>query len=168
MNNIKKLADNKEFWNVKKAGEKLLWRLAPDKTGQHKAFKPNENDFNALKSILGMINRIEENNIANNVLFAKLYLNFLTQEIRYHETTVFNEDIFSIVNAKLNFSLESYYAAFINDLHGNQFNKILIDEGEKDQLKTVKMAQEFKEKHTPDFCIPRLNKAMNNALLTYS
>ena len=168
MNNIKKLADNKEFWNVKKAGERLQWRTSPNERGDFKTFKVNESDSNAVNSILGMINRIEKNNLANNTLFAKLYLIFLTQEIRHHETTVFNEDIFTIVNAKLNFPLESYYAAFINDLHGNQFNKILIDDGEKDQMKTVKMAQEFKEKHTPDFCIPKLNKAMNHALLTYS
>ena len=168
MNNFKKLADNKTFWNVQKAGEKLLWRLSPQKNGEYKAFKPNESDFNALKSILGMINRIEKNNVANNRLFAKLYILFLTQEIRYHETTVFNDDIFTLVNAKLNYSLESYYAAFMNDLHGNQFNRILIDETEMDELETIKAAQKFKEKHTPDFCIPIINKAMNHALLTYS
>jgi len=168
MSNTKKLANEKEFRNVKKAGEKLLWRLLPDKSGQYKAFKPNENDSNAIKSILGMINRIEKNNVANNTLFAKLYINFLTQEIRYHGTTVFDETIFAIVNAKLDYSLDSYYAAFVNDLHGNQYNKIVTDETEKEQLETVKMAQQFKQTFSHDFIAPKLNEAINHAILNLS
>ena len=168
MNNLKKLADNKTFWNVQKAGEKLLWRLSPQKNGEYKAFKPNDSDFNALKSILGMINRIEKNNVANNRLFAKLYINFLTQEIRYHETTVFNEDIFTIVNSKLNYSLDSYYAAFVNDLQGNQWNRILKDKTVEEQLETVKMYEQFKQTFSYGFCVPKLNEAINHAILTYS
>lgn len=164
----KKLVSQKEFWNVKKAGEKLLWRLSPDKTGEYKAFKPNENDFNALKSILGMINRIEKNNVSNNELFAKLYVNFLTQEIRYHGTTVFDKRIFAIVGNKLNYSLESYYSTFLNDLQGNQWNKILEDKTLEEQLETLKMFNQFKETYCFDYVASKLDENINHALLTYS
>ena len=38
-----------EAKNIKKAGERLIWRLKPDAKGNYKPFKPDNTDFNALK-----------------------------------------------------------------------------------------------------------------------
>ena len=164
----KKLATEKEFWNVKKAGDKLLWRLSPDKNGEYKHFKPNANDFNALKSVLGMINRIEKNNVSNNKLFAKLFINFLTQEIRFHGSTIFDSNILLNVSNKLSYPLDAYYTAFVKDLQENQWNKLLKDKTKEEQLETVKLYNEFKETYSFEYVSSQLNKNINEALLIHS
>ena len=78
MNNQKKIEDNNKFWDVKRAGERLLWRFGLDKP-----FLPNEDDKLALKSVLAWINRQSSGVIENNPLFAKLFLLQLIM-IRYY------------------------------------------------------------------------------------
>lgn len=125
MSNQTKIQENKEYWDVKRSGEKLLWRLSPDDDGKFKSFTPNLKDYNALKSVLGWINRQTSKNVDNNVLFAKLYIYHLTMNIRHYGTTVLNEfptnDLLRLLDTPLNL----FYKSFHQDLHGNQLNKLV-------------------------------------------
>ena len=164
MNNMKKLANEKEFRDVQKAGERLQWRTSLSESGQYKVFKVNESDSKAVKSVLGMINRIEKNNVSNNVLFAKLYIYFLTQEIRHHETTIFNDAIHKELGNLLSKPLELFYDAFTSDLYSNQLNRLTIKNGKG----VVIAANRYKETFPPEFIKGNLNEMINKTLLNLS
>ena len=123
--NHKKIEDNKNHWDVKKSGERLLWRFATDEKGNYKSFTPNENDFVALKSVLGFINRQTNENVENNQLFAKLFIYHLTMEIRQFGTTVFNDYPLDKITKLLKTPLHLFCKAFYDDLHHNQLNKLV-------------------------------------------
>ena len=109
---------------LKKAGERLLWRLSPKENGDYTTFKANENDFNALKTILEHINRQEKISLKNQSLFAKLFIYELTMEIRDLQTTVLNPFPLKKLSNLLKRPLESFYDAFYKDLINNQLNKL--------------------------------------------
>uniref|UniRef100_UPI003F6CBE99 hypothetical protein n=1 Tax=Polaribacter sp. TaxID=1920175 RepID=UPI003F6CBE99 len=120
MDNEKKIKDNKDFWDVDKSVKRLIWRLAPKENGQYFKFEPNENDFNALKSLLGSLDRDKKINVANNVLFAKLYIYHLTMNIRYFNTTVLENYPAQDLNRMLSKPLSMFYKSFHKDLQDNQ------------------------------------------------
>lgn len=163
----KERAAKREFWDVKKSGEYLLWLLSPDENGNYKNINSSEKSFNALKSVLGFINRQSTGNVKNNQLFAKLYIHFLTQGIRYHSTTVFNDFIHKELHQLLSYPLPLFYKAFIKDLHDNQLNRML--EVKEEQLQEVLIdAQRFKEVYNEDFVESKLNEMVSEALNRFS
>lgn len=165
MNNEKKIKQNKEYWDVKNSGKKLLWRLSPNKKGEYIAFKPTENDFNALKSLLGYINRVESKTIYNNQLFAKLYIMHLTQEIRKNETTIFNDFIFNELSNKLSLTLDLYYKAFYEDLCSNQLNRLTRGTfTDKEGNEILMDFKRFKDTFSLDYVTSKLDEMMNLTL----
>ena len=165
-NNGKKIQDNKDFWNVKKAGQRLQWRMQPNDKGEYNTFKVNEDDFKALNSILGMCNRIQNLDTSNHVLFEKLLIRFITQEIRHHGTTIFDKNLLTEISTILNYPLESFYTAFMNDLHSNQLNTILTDETEEDKLLTIEKYKEAKEKYNLDYIVKQIRTNKNELLIS--
>ena len=115
-------------WDIKKAGERLIWRLRPNEKGQHTSFKPNENDFNALKTVLRHITLGKENNASKHTLFAKLYIYQLTTFTRQYGTTIFNDHVQVEVSKMLNYPLSYFYDAFYSDLITNQIDTIVRGE----------------------------------------
>jgi hypothetical protein len=168
MNNAKKIQDNKDFWNVKKAGQRLQWRIQPNDKGEYKTFKVNEDDSKALNSLLGMINRIQNLDTSNQVLFEKLYIRFLTQEIRDHGTTIFDNNLLTEISSILAYPLEAFYTAFYNDLHDNQLNRLLTNKTDQDDIDTIKLHQEFEEKYTFDFVVNKIRTNKNELLIKHS
>lgn len=168
MNNNKKIQDNKDFWNVKKAGQRLQWRIQPNDKGEYKTFKVNEDDSKALNSILGSINSIKNLDTSNQILFEKLLIRFLTQEIRHHGTTIFDNNLLTEISTILAYPLESFYTAFYNDLHSNQLNRLLTNKTEKEDLETIKTHQEFTEKYTFDFVVNKIRTNKNELLIKHS
>ena len=110
---------------LKKAGERLLWRLSAKENGEYTTFKANENDFNALKTILEHINRQEKISLKNQSLFAKLFLYELTMEIRNYGTTVLNPFPLKKLSSLLKTPLKNFYDAFYQDLMNNQLNQLV-------------------------------------------
>lgn len=110
-------------WDLKKAGQRLLWRLQPAEDG-YKSFKPNDNDFAALKCILTFVNNQLSEVVNNNKLFAKLYIYHLTMNIRYYETTVLDPFPSTDLHKLLDRPLAVFYKAFYKDLIDNQLNKL--------------------------------------------
>lgn len=157
------VSDAKKFWDVKRAGERLLWRFGLDKP-----FKPNADDRIALKSVLHSYNGFCSDAINNNQLFAKLYIYQLTQDIRYHQTTVFEELVQLELSKVLDTPLHLFYDAFIADLYGNQLNRISEVSSQKEKLDVVKYAQRFKETYNKDFVTAKLDEMIVNALNRFS
>ena len=131
MENKEKIQYSKEYWDVKNSGKRLLYKLSPMKNGKHRTFEVEEKDFNALKSLLGYINRVESKTVLNNQMCAKLYLMELVGQIRENKTTVFNDNIFTNISHQLSKPLDLFYKAFYQDLCSNQLNRL-----DKDNFKT--------------------------------
>lgn len=106
-------------FNVKKSGERLLWRFK-----ERKNFTPNDNDMNALECILEWINRQTSENVKNNQLFAKLYIQYLIYTIQHHQTTIIDPMPQHSLSRLLNRPLELFYHDFYTDIHNNQLNKL--------------------------------------------
>jgi len=162
MTNKEKINQNNEFWDVKKSGQRLLWRMSPESNGECKSFKPNESDFNALKSILGAINRSQEETISNNQLFAKLYIMQLVGDIRDKQTTVFNEFLFERLSNQLSKPLDLFYKAFYEDLCSNQLNR--ITEGNIEDVDAQEFVLDyyrFKETFSLEFVTGKLDEHIN-------
>lgn len=168
MDNNKKIKDNKSFWEVDKAVKRLIWRLSPKENGNYFKFEPNESDFNALKSILGSLDRNKKINIANNTLFAKLYIYHLTMNIRHFETTVLNSYPEKELKRMLDKPLEMFVQSFYNDLHNNQLNKLLKTENEKEQKDILESVEQLKKTYTLDYVRGKLFDSINKSLKTYS
>lgn len=113
------------MYNLKKSVERLIWRFKPDHTGKAKAFYPNDNDVKALNTILGWINRQKQETVNNNQLFAKLYIYFLTQSIRYYETDVLDDIPQKELSRILDTPLANFYKAFEVDLHSAQISRLV-------------------------------------------
>ena len=145
MENEEKIKYSKEYWNVKNAGKRLLYKLSPMKNGKYRTIEVDESDFNALKSILGYINRVDSKTIYNNELFAKLYIMELVGQIRESETTVFNDFLFKNISNQL------------NRLTENNFDTKEADEIIKDRIR-------FEETFSLDYVKTKLDEMMNATL----
>lgn len=160
--NQQKVKDAAAYWDVKKAGERLLWRFSL------KSFAPNEDDQMALKSVLAWINRNASENVNNNQLFAKLYVYFLTQEIRYNQATVLDEKLQKKVHSMLDKPLALFYKAFINDLYSSQFNKLKEGQTLQESNEVMMDIIQFKETFNEDYCIGKLNQMISESLNRFS
>lgn len=165
--NQQRIELEKKFWDVKKAGERLLWRFQKT-NGNYKAFTPNESDEIALKSVLSWINRNATENVNNNKLFAKLYIYFLTQEIRYNSATVFDSQLQKNINAKLAIELPLFYKAFISDLYGSQYARLTKGQTLQESNEVINDILKFKETFNEDYCIGKLNEMISEALNRFS
>jgi len=165
MENEDKIKYSKEYWNVKNAGKRLLYKLSPMKNGKYRTFEVTESDFNALKSLLGYINRVENKSIYNNTLFAKLYIMDLVGRIRESETTIFNDMLFTELSHQLSKPLELYYKAFYEDLCSNQLNRLAKGTfTDKEGKEVIMDYKRFKETFTLEYVTDKLNEMMNLTL----
>lgn len=124
MNNEKKIKQSQEYWNVKNSGKRLMYKLSPNEKGQYQTFKVNEDDFNALKSVLGYINRSQENNALNSELYFKLFILQLVGDIRENKTTIFNDFLFARISNQLSMPLPLFFKTLYDDICANQLNKL--------------------------------------------
>lgn len=167
MDNEKKIQENKEFWNEQKSVKRLIWRLAPKENGSYSRFQPDKTDFNALKSLLGSLDRDKKINVANNVLFAKLYIYHLTMNIRKFETTVLDDFPAKDLSLLLDKPLDLFYQSFYNDLQDNQLNKLLkVPEPEQEEV--IKEYKRLKETFTLEMVTSKLDDMINKSLKRYS
>lgn len=165
MHNEDKINYSKQFWNVKNSGKRLLYKLSPMKNGKYRTFEPTIEDLNALKSLLGYINRVENKTIYNNQLFAKLYIMELVGQIRENETTVFNDFIFTQISNQLSKPLDLYYKAFYQDLCSNQLNKLTKDSfKDKEGDDIIMDYKRFKDTFSLEYVASKLDEMINITL----
>lgn len=136
-----------------KAVQRLKWRLSGNTS-----FKPNQNDVEAFNRIIEWISSQKEITLLNDTLFAKLYIERLTNEIRENKSTVF-----SVINQKevsrvLSMPIELFYKAFHQDLHVNQLRKVLDGKIKK----SVTMG-DLDEKYNLDYVTLKLNHMITEA-----
>lgn len=163
--NEEKIKQSKDYWDVKRSGKRLLWRLSSDKNGNFRTFEPNEDDFNALKSVLGCLNRYESKVIYNNQLFAKLYIMELVGQIRENETTIFNDFIFKQISSQLSKPLDLFYKAFYEDLCSNQLNKLTkVNFTDKEGNDIIMDYKRFKETFPLEYVTSKLDEMINITL----
>ncbi len=165
MDNKEKINYSREYWNVKNSGKRLLYKLSPMKNGKYRTFEVEEKDFNALKSLLGYINRVESKTIYNNQIMAKLYIMELVGRIRENETTIFNELLFKELSHQLSKPLDLFYKAFYEDLCSNQLNKLtkgtFTDKEGNDILMDYKR---FKETFSLEYVTSKIDEMINLTL----
>lgn len=159
-----KIKQNKEFWDIEKSAKRLIWRLAPNEKGETQSFKPNENDFNALKSILGSLDREKNKSMSYAPLFAKLFIYVLNQNIRHLETTFLDTIPEKELSRLLNTNVELFFKAFYNDLKDNQLNKLTKTDDKNKQNEILKEYQDLQKTYTYDYVKGQLIDMINKAL----
>ena len=165
MENDDKIKYSKEYWDVKNSGKRLLYKLSPMKNGKYRAFEVEEKDFNALKSLLGYINRVESKTILNNQVMAKLYIMELVGQIRENETTIFNDLLFKELSNQLGKPLDLFYKAFYEDLCSNQLNR--LSKGvftDKEGKEVVMDYKRFKETFSLQYVTNKIDEMINLTL----
>lgn len=156
MDNQQQIEENNKLWDVKRAGERLLWRFSLDKP-----FKPNADDKLALKSVLAWINKQSSGVLERHNCFAKLYLLQLVGLIRENKTTVFNDVVFSELSHQLSKPLDLFYKAFYEDLASNQLNRLTKDNITTKEGEAVIMDyKRFKETFPLETVVSKLNEQM--------
>ena len=168
MDNNEKIKRNKDFWDVVKAVKRLVWRLAPNDKGEYSNFRVLEDDFLALKSILGEIDRLNKINLPNNTLFAKLYIYHLTMNIRHFGTTVLDNYPHSDLHRLLSKPLDLFFQSFYNDLQDNQLNKLLNCKTDEEKKEVWNDFVKYKETFTLQFITEKLTSQINEALKRFS
>ncbi|QOD60628.1 hypothetical protein H9I45_15010 [Polaribacter haliotis] len=159
--NKKKIQGNNDFWDIKKAGNRLLWRFSEDKNGKMQNFTPNDADKLALKSVLSFINKQTSGIIERHNVYAKLYIMQLVGDIRRHGTTVFNDSVFAELSHKLSKPLELYYTTFYEDLASNQLNRLAEGTFTTKEGEAIVMDyQRFKDTFPLDLVKSKINDRM--------
>ena len=135
------------------------------KNGKYRTFEVDEKDFNALKSLLGYINRVESKTIYNNQLFAKLYIMDLVGRIRKSGTTIFNSFLFKDISNQLSRPLDDFYKAFYEDICSNQLNKLTKGTfTDKEGNAVIMDYKRFKETFSLEYMKTKIDEQMNKTL----
>lgn len=166
MSNNDKINYSKEYWDVKNSGKRLLYKLAPMKNGKYRTIEAEEKDFNALKSLLGYINRVENKTIYNSEIAVKLYIMELVGQIREKETTIFNRTVFERISNQLSKPLDLFFKAFYDDLCNNQLNKLTKGqttdkEGNEIIMDYKRFKETFPEQYVKDKVIEMFNLTLH-------
>lgn len=138
-----------------KAIKRLSWRFS-----QQKAFKPNENDINALNDVIKHLNESDKKQINDNRLFAKLYIYNLTETIRKFESTIFEKEIQKSLHKLLDYDLEYFYTAFHRELQGNLINEVILKTDTTDK----NIHERMEEIYTIEVVKEKLNFMINESL----
>ena len=150
--------------DIKRAAEKLIWRLKPSGSGEYKSFTPNKDDVDSLNCLLQWVNNQKKETFDNNHLFAKLYIYHLTMNIRYFETTILDpvpqEDLSRILDTPI----KHFYKAFEEDLYNNQLNRLLKKGGSEEQDKIIKDYISQKNLYTSEVIQAQLSHMVTEAL----
>lgn len=153
-------------YDIKKAAERLAFRFKQDEIGNSTSFRPNRDDVAALETIFGWIDRQKKETISNNTLFAKLYIYFFNQQIRYFETDSLDMICQKELSKLLDTPLDVYYKAFHKELHSSQISKI-CERAKKENNSKVDVS-ELENLYTLDFVTAHLDNQITEALNRFS
>ncbi len=76
--------------DINKAVQRLGWRFDQASKRQDHSFPINQNDLDALKAIDAFVVKNQKEQLKNQELFAKLYINNLTELIEHYNTSIFD------------------------------------------------------------------------------
>jgi len=95
---------------VKKAVEHFIWKLDP----KNNQWDATENDIKSLKEIVKFVEHKHEQQYNNNQLFAKLYITFYGELIKYYNATVFDKEPQKALHQILDTSIETLIQKFLD------------------------------------------------------
>lgn len=144
-------------YDLKKSAKRLIWRF-----NLKNGFTPNTDDKNALNCVLEWINREKEDRLKDNILFAKLFIYILNQNIRYYETDVLEKEPQKHLSKILDTPIELFYEAFNRELENVQLNRML--ERVKKENDTNFTKDELKQYFDKTFQKEELNHMITEAL----
>ena len=140
---------------LEKGVNRLRWRFS-----SNTSFKPNQNDIEALNSVLGWIGSQKKINVLNQDLFAKLYIYKLIEFLKMYDTSIFNEIAQKELSQVLDMPLEAFYDRFYNDLIHNQIKRITLKKGVT--------LEDFKVKFTKEKVKAKLEHMVSEAVTQFS
>lgn len=115
----------RKITTIERAMEQFAYRL------QNGRYEPNQNDVDAFKFVAEWINREKAKEINQNLLFAKLFCNVFSQEIKFY-----NGD-FKFAQKKmhdyLKHPIQHYYDIFIKEINDLEMNKFIKSIGISDK-----------------------------------
>lgn len=76
--------------DINKAVQRLGWRFDQASKRQDHSFIINQNDLDALKTIDAFVVKNQKGQLKNHELFAKLYINNLSDLMEYYNTNIFD------------------------------------------------------------------------------
>ena len=150
---------SKYKWNLEKAIKRIAWRFT-----SNKPFTPNDNDLDALNSVIGWSNRQQADAVKSNQLFAKLYIYHLNQTIRYFESNIFDDIPQKDLSRLLDLPLDNYYSAFHKELQSNNVTRVVKDK----TIANEDLLKELEEKYTLEVVTEKLDEMINEALNRFS
>ena len=92
---------------IKKAIEHFEWKFT-------NKWKPTQADLNAYNTILNFVKDKHEQQYNNNQLFAKLYITFYGELIKYYNATVFDKEPQKALHQILDTSIETLIQKFLD------------------------------------------------------
>ena len=135
--------------------KRLHWRFS-----QGKAFKPNQNDANALNLLFDWMTRQKKINVLNNTLCSKLYISALAENIRTYNTTVFDMHPQKDLSRVLSYPLEYFYDAF--------YRQMCLNQTKEDVKKGFLTLDDLKEKYTREIVEDKLDHMISEAINKFS
>ncbi|NNE33538.1 MAG: hypothetical protein HKN40_14365 [Winogradskyella sp.] len=103
---------------ITKAIERITWRL-------RNGWKANQNDTDAINEIINFVNEKHNQQLQDNVLFAKLYIIVFAQMIKRYKTDVFDSIPQKELHRLLELPLKTYIERFTATLNENEYETLL-------------------------------------------
>lgn len=97
----------------KKALEHIIWRFE-NSIKNNKPINPSENDLKAINKLSQSYTDKKNENINNNTLFAKLYIVFYGELLKYFDSTVFDNTPQKALHKILDTPIQNIIHKFIN------------------------------------------------------
>ena len=146
--------------NVKNDINWLYKRFKDARSNPYLSFKVSEVDFKALLRVAEYIDIIHSKKVAENSLFAKLYIYNLNQLIDAYKTDALEEIPQKELSKILDIPLDAFFKRFHEKIQTNW-----IDTMAEKLLKSKEFPKEYvKEKYTLEHCEEQLTYMINQAL----
>lgn len=146
--------------DIKKSLNWLNKRFVSAKDNKYSSFKVNKHDLEAFNSVVRYISIINKKRVFKNELFAKLYIYFLNQQIRYYQVDALEKIPQKELSRLLNTPLFNFYEAFHKELHSARHTNV-IEKYKKGYKPTI---EDFKEKYSIEFITNQLDLQINQCL----
>ena len=122
---------------IKKAIDHFIFKLDP----RNNIWKASEADVKAIKQIVEFTEKKHEQQFVNQQLFAKLYIKYYGELIRYYKSSVFDKEPQKEINRILDTPIEHLIQDFCKTVKEvEQFNK--LDASGLDYVKQLNMTDE--------------------------
>ena len=150
---------------VKKAVEHFLWKLDP----KNNQWKATESDIKAIKQIAEFTEDKLKQQFADNQLFAKLYITFYGELLRYYNATVFDKEPQKALNKILDTPIEILIEKFVDKANLIEQTKEWFDEAGNShpRLSDTSSIKPEEESMTLNEATENLTAMINMALTKY-